>query len=239
MPELFQRKLIQILPERANEPTRTLSSVSNKGNYISLRPLIKATTEEEENFPFECCFAGFTKSCEVSKVDEATNKQSYKFDIHTNRLLDLPIQDTWADTYWKTWPSGDIEETGTLYPFGPDTKGVDFVELWQPINAETYTSKDNFLVGATEPNARSVTLKLDSDDYYGITVIIGDVVQGVLHKKKDKKDIAVLRCVVDKETLRFKKYEIKFGSSLLKFPSELPASLVVGSFINGWEIVEA
>lgn len=236
MPSLFQRKLIQIKPEKASEPTRTLSSVSNNGNYVSLRPYINVTPQVEE-FPFESSFAGLSTSCEVSRIDENNVKQSFKFDIHTNRILGIPFQDSAVDTYWETWASGDIEETGTVHPFGLDKEGIDFVELWQPLNADTYTSKTNFLVGETDSKARSVTLKLDSDDYYGIAVIVGDVVQGILNKKKTK-EISALRCVIDKETLRFKKYEIKFGPDLMKFPTELPVSLVVGSFINGWEIIE-
>lgn len=238
MPELFQRKLIQVVPGKANEPTRTLSSVSNEGHYVSLRPLINPSEEEEESFPFESCFAGFKKSCIVSKINDTTVKQTFSFDIHSNRILGLPMQETPLDTYWNTWLSGDIEETGTLHPFGDDKEGIDFIELWQPIKAETYESKDSFFIGKTGSDARSVTLKLDSEEYYGIVVIVGDFVQGLLHKKKAK-EISALRCVVDKETLRFKKYEIKFGVDLLKFPTEVPSSLVVGNFINGWEIIEA
>ncbi|XBW34699.1 hypothetical protein QEN19_000266 [Hanseniaspora menglaensis] len=237
MPYLFQRKLMQVLPGQADESTRTLSSVSNEGHYVSLRPFIKAAKDQEE-FPFESCFAGFNKSCIVSKIDEKTTKQTFLFDIHSNRVLGIPLQDAPLDTYWTTWVSGDIEERGTIHPNGPENEGIKFIELWQPIKAETYLSKDNFLVGSTDSTSRSITLKMDSEQYYGIVVIVGDVVQGLLHKKKAK-DISVLRCVVDKDTLRFKKYEIKFGEDLMKFPIEVPSSITVGSFINGWEIIES
>ena len=237
MPSLLQRKLMQVKPEDAYENTRTLTTTTDKGHYLSLRPLINPTAEQEE-FPFESLFGGLNNTISISNIDETTIKQDFSFGIHSNRVLGLPMQDAAVPTVWKTWESGDIQETGTVHPFGLDKEGVDFVELWQPLNAEAYQSKDDFRVGFTAENARSVTLKIDSKEFYGIVTIVGNIVQGLLHKKENP-SISCIRCVVDSETLRFKKYEIKFGESLLQFPSEIPESLVVGSFIHGWEVIEA
>lgn len=237
MPALLQRKLMQVKPNAAYENTRTYSTVTNEGHYVSLRPFINPSAEQEE-FPFESLFGGLNKTVEVTKVDDTTVKQSFSFGIHSNRILGLPMQDSPVHTVWKTWESGDMEETGTIHPFGLDKEGIDFVELWQPLDAEAYESKDTYRVGPTSDKARSVALKMDTKEYDGVVTIVGNIVQGLLHKKDDN-TISAVRCVVDSETLRFKKYEIKYGESLMQFPSELPESLVVGSFIHGWEVIEA
>lgn len=236
MPSLLQRKLMQIKPQEAYENTRTLTTTTNKGHYLSLRPLINPT-EEQEKFPFEALFGGSSDSVIVSKIDDKTVKQDFLFGIHSNRILGLPMQSFPLPTVWKTWESGDIQETGTVTPPGLNNEGIDFVELWQPLNADVYQSKDDYRVGLTADNARSIALKIDTKEFYGIVTIVGNVVQGLLHKKENN-TISALRCVVDAETLRFKKYEIKYGEAVLQFPSEIPESLVVGSFIHGWEIIE-
>lgn len=227
---------MQVKPQEAYENTRTLTTTTNSGHYLSLRPFINPTAEQEE-FPFEALFGGLNDSVIVSKIDNKTIKQDFLFGIHSNRILGLPMQSSPVPTVWKTWESGDIQETGTVNPPGLENEGVDFVELWQPLNADYYQSKDDYKVGLTAENSRSVTLKIDTKEFYGIVTIVGNIVQGLLHKKENS-TISAIRCVVDSETLRFKKYEIKYGESLLQFPSEIPESLVVGSFIHGWEIIE-
>lgn len=239
MPALLKRSLIKVGP-KANENTLTLSSVSNDGHYISLRPLVKPTTPEEKAFPFEWAFAGTKDDVAVTKEADGRTKQVFDFWFDSNKYLNIPNTHTGkVETYWEEWNSGCLEETGVIYPFGKDKEGVEFTELWQPLNP----NREEFVIAKdASTEATSIVFKTTSPEYNGLVVVVGQWIQGFLCKVggSTTDDINFVRyyreesdCIVLVQ---------KFGKDIAKFPHEFYA-VRKGNCVNAdgvkWQVIES
>lgn len=238
MPSLFKRIAFEVAGQ-PNERTLTLSSGSNDGHYISLRPLVNPSTPEEKDFPWEWAFAGTKDDVDVT-VKEDGVQQVFKFWFDANVYLKIPnTHNGEVDTFWRTWDSGCLKETGTVFPFGKDKEGVDFIELWQPVDAQ----RDELIIqNHADSQGRSITFKVDNDDYFGLLIVVGRWTQGFLAKKNGSshKDINFVR------TLETAKDETKtlreFGSEVSKFPTKFDGIKKGDNVdVNGltWEVIEA
>lgn len=238
MPSLFKRIAFEVAGH-PNERTLTLSSGSNDGHYISLRPLVKPATPEEKAFPWEWVFAGTKDDIDVT-VKENGAQQVFKFWFDANVYLNTPNTHRGAvDTFWETWDSGCLKESGTVFPFGKDKEGVDFVELWQPIDAE----RDEMIIqNHADSKGRSITFKVDNDQYSGLVIVVGRWTQGFLAKKggASTEGLSFVR------TLETAKGETKtleqYGADVAKFPTKF-TDIKKGDKVdvNGltWDIIEA
>lgn len=238
MPFLFKRISFEVAGQ-ASERTLTLSSGSNDGHYISLRPLLNPSTLEEKEFPWEWAFAGTKDTVEVNNKENGC-QQIYNFWFDANVYLQTPNTHRGPiDTFWATWESGLLKETGTVYPFGKDKDGVDFVELWQPVDAQ----REEFVIqDKAESKGRSVTFKVDNDQFYGLVIVVGRWAQGVLAQKGNSttKGLNFIRSV---ESVNGDiKNLIQFGSDVNKFPSVF-TKVKKGDEVeaNGltWNVIEA
>lgn len=210
MPGLFKRILFEVAGTQ-NERTLTLSSTSTDGHFISLRPLVKPATKEEIEFPWEWVFAGLNTNVNVSVAGNVTKQV---FDMGFDANVYLGIENTHRGsihTNWITWDSGCLQETGTVYPFGADKEGVDFVEVWQPIDA----NEEKFIMIDGEAKAKSITFQVDTDDFEGLLIVVGNYAQGYLAQKgtNTTKGLNFLRTYNDKVL-------VEFGSNVSKFPTD-------------------
>ncbi|CCK70985.1 Hri1p KNAG_0F03230 [Huiozyma naganishii CBS 8797] len=241
MPAICKRVLFEA-GGNVNERTLTLSSVSNDGHYISVRPLVKKNTEAEREFPFEWVFAGTKDHIEVTnETDGVTQKQVFDFWLDTNVYLGISNTHRGkVHTKWTTWESGLLLEQGTVFPFGKDGEGVDFKELWQPIDA----NRDELVIqDKLESQGRSVTFKVDNNEYFGLVVVVGKWVQGFLAKKNggSKRDLNFVRLVESAFAGKYTTLE-RYGVDADKFPCEFD-TVKKGDHVtaNGvqWEVIEA
>lgn len=242
MVSLNKRCAFQVGENPADERTLTLSSASNGGYYISLRPFVEPKDSESE-LPYEWAFAGSPKSLEAKKVDELRDEINFNFDFDTN--VHLNAENTHrgvVETHWKKWESGLVEERGQVFPFGPDKQAVSFFELWQPIDA----TRDEFVhiseKSADQSAARSVVLALDDDNYRGLVITVGKWTQGILFKKAEHtaKGINFLRACesADGKITTLLKYGVDFDRFPSTFVGQKDAELqgAAGAF---WKVVES
>lgn len=116
---------------------------------------------------------------------------------------------------------------------------MDFVELWQPVDAQ----RDELVIqDKAESKGRSVTFKVDDEQFYGLVIVVGRWAQGVLAQKGNStiKGLNFMRSV---ETNNGEiKNLIEFGSDVTKFPSAF-ADVKKGDKVevNGltWDVIEA
>lgn len=237
MPALLKRLAFQV-GNSINERTCTYSSVSDDGHFISLRPLVKPYTEGEKKFPFEWAFAGLNKDVTVKKVSEDEVTQDFDFWLDSNRYLNVPnTHKGIVNTNWKTWESGCMKETGTVFPFGVDKPGVEFMELWQPLDA-SQAEEAIAPIGGTGAKVRSIVLKADTSKFQGLMIVVGQWIQGYLSAKGGDsiEGISFIRAIEYGETI------FEYGTGVAKFPRTFD-DVEVGSSIHlggvGWEVIEA
>ncbi|KAH3903339.1 Hri1p SCDLUD_000965 [Saccharomycodes ludwigii] len=250
MVAVFKRELIQVIPNPPNERTFTLSTVTDKGHYISLRPLVKPTTEEEKKFPFEWGFGGRNTSVEIINVNSNSFKQNFVFELDLNEYLQIPnTHSGLINTLWTTWDSGCLEETGELFPFGKNKESVAFRELWQPIDPSKSVDFDHLTLkdGDDAHNGSketSVALHIDNDTFVGLVVVAGNILQGILFKKNDNtiKGTNFIRGIIASEEKKEFTYSIKYGEDVTSFPLDLFTkhdSIKVGDVISQWKVIES
>ncbi|SMN21246.1 similar to Saccharomyces cerevisiae YLR301W HRI1 Protein of unknown function that interacts with Sec72p and Hrr25p [Maudiozyma saulgeensis] len=238
MPALLKRIAFEVNGSLLEE-TNTITSESTDGHYISLRPLLHPT-KEQTAFPFEWAFAGTNKDITVSKVSEDTVKEDFLFGFDSNKYLHIPNQHEGpVETYWKTIHNGVREETGEIFPMGKAQPGVKFMEMWQPID---FSKQDLVITDGSVTKGRSVTLKIDTAEYFGLIIVVGQWIQGFLSKKgqHSTEGLSFIRAFETSQgtvnTL------VKYGSDFSKFPTLFDA-LSVGTVVdaNGasWETLEA
>ena len=241
MVSISKRYTFQVGDAPADERTLTLSSASNEGYYISLRPFVQPSDAEKE-FPFEWAFAGSPGTAKHTKLDELRENIDFDFEFDTNVHLEVANTHRGViETKWKKWESGLVEERGQVFPFGPEKQGVSFFELWQPIDA---TRADFVPLGensANQESARSVVLTLKDSNYKGLIVTVGSWTQGIIFKKDEHsvKGVSILRAV---ESEGKTKNLLQFGSDFDKFPTSYIAekgALVQGANNSQWEVVES
>lgn len=245
---LFKRLAFQVGPN-ISENTFTLSSVSKQGHFISLRPFTKPTKEQEE-FPFEWVFAGTNEHVKVTPTTDSEGNAVLQqdFDMQFDTNVYLGVENTHRgviNTFWKTWNSGCLEETGKVFPFGKDKEGVPFMELWQPVDPSV---KDLVMVNAGDGNSapasvRSVVLQVSAGQgYEGLIVIVGNWAQGYIAKEgvNSVEGLNFIRYYIEND--KASKVYTQFGADANKFPTEL-SSISVGSnvAVNGlkWDVIEA
>lgn len=238
MPSLFKRIAFEVAGQ-PNERTLTLSSGSNDGHYISLRPLVNPSTPEEKAFPWEWAFAGTKDDVDVT-VKENGAQQVFKFWFDANVYLDIPNTHRGSvNTFWETWESGAIKESGTVYPFGADKEGVNFIELWQPVDAQ----RDELIIqNHADSKGRSITFRVDNDEYTGLVIVVGRWAQGFLARKNGSttKDLNFIRTL---ETAQGETKTLRaFGTNINKFPTQF-TDIKKGDKVdvNGltWDVIEA
>ncbi|KAL3230065.1 Protein HRI1 [Nakaseomyces bracarensis] len=245
---LLKRLAFQVGPN-ISENTFTLSSVSKEGHFISLRPFTKPT-KEQEGFPFEWGFAGTKENLKAAptKDSEGNVVLQQDFDMGFDTNVYLGIENTHRgviNTFWKTWDSGCLEESGKVFPFGKDKEGIPFMELWQPIDPNV---KDMVMLEAGDgrfapSSVRSVVFKVSAGQgYEGLIVVVGNWAQGYIAKESTKsaEGINFIRYYIEGD--KASHYYTKFGSECNKFPTDL-SSVSVNSTVtvNGlkWDIIEA
>ncbi|KOG97983.1 Hri1p [Saccharomyces eubayanus] len=242
MPALFKRLLFQVGPQ-PGERTFTLSSVSNDGHYISLRPFVKPKGDSESAFPFEWAFAGTNETVKVKNLGDGVVTQDFNFWLDTNVYLNVPNTHRGEiNTTWKDWDSGCVEETGSVYPFGADKESVSFRELWQPVDP---SREDLVIVSPNNEtfssNAKSIVLKVNDEGYDGLVIIVGRWVQGFL-SKKNQSTIDGLNFIrlLENDSGKFESL-LSYGEEAKKIPQSYE-NLKKGSTItsNGlnWEVIE-
>lgn len=245
MPALLKRVAFQVglVP---NERAFALSSVSNDGHYISLRPFVKPQGPSEEAFPFEWAFAGTNKHVTVTQVKPNVVNQDFDFWFDVNVYLDAPNTHRGViKTTWETWESGCLAEAGTVFPEGLDNEGVSFFELWQPLDP---TKKE--LVMKSEKNeasadsAKSIVFKVaEGSGYDGLLIVTGKWAQGFLSKQNVGK-IEGLNFIRAQETETSSVAEVLFqyGNECNKFPRRF-TGVKVGDVVdvNGlkWDVIES
>ncbi|SCW00587.1 LAFE_0C07492g1_1 [Lachancea fermentati] len=241
MVSINKRLTFQVATNPADERTLTLSSTTNKGHFISLRPFVRPT-ESEKDFPYEWAFAGTSSHAKSSATDGDSITIDFNFQFDTNVYLNKENTHRGeVHTLWTTWESGCVEERGKVFPFGAENEGVDFFELWQPIDA----TRDEFVILGNEseqdPNARSIALTLNNGEFEGLIVVVGKWAQGILFKKNDHttKGVNILRAV-EKQKGQWQtllKYGADFDKFPVKFEAEEGASVVAGNAT--WEVIES
>lgn len=246
---LFKRLAFQVGPN-ISENTFTLSSVSKQGHFISLRPFTKPTKDQEE-FPFEWVFAGTSSHVKVKPTTDSEGNAVLQqdFDMEFDSNVYLNVENTHRgviNTFWKTWASGCLEETGKVFPFGKDKEGVSFMELWQPIDPNV---KDLTIVGggddyAAPTSVRSVVLQLTAGQgHEGLIVIVGNWAQGYIAKEGSNSaaGLSFIRYYISNE--KASKIYTEYGADANKFPTDLSSFGSTGSTItvNGlkWDVIEA
>ncbi|SCU83809.1 LAME_0C06766g1_1 [Lachancea meyersii CBS 8951] len=241
MVSISKRSTFQVGQELANEKTLTLSSTSNEGYLISLRPLVEPT-ESEKEFPFEWAFAGPPSSAKIEKKDELTDAIDFEFEYDTN--VQLNAENTHRGvikTVWKKWVSGLVEERGQVFPFGKDKEAVDFFELWQPLDA---TRSDFVMLDGNSENqetARSVVLSVDNAEFKGLVITVGRWTQGILFKKNEHtfNGLNILRALEQQDGTW--KTLLQYGPDFGNFPQTFAAP--VASSVDGgalkWKVVES
>ena len=239
MPSLLRRELFTVAGN-SNERTLTLSSTSNDGHYLSLRPLVKPTTEAETAFPFEWAFFGTNE--DIQSTIESPTKLTHVFDFGFDANVYLNTPNTHrgpVETHWIVWDSGCLQEAGFVFPFGSEKPGVEFMELWQPIDI----NRDEYvIVPEDKQKGRSVVLSVDCEKYHGMVIVVGKWVQGILADKRESTTLGLsfVRSVEESDG----KYKtlIKYGKDFEKFPTAFN-DLSVGSSVdvNGatWKVLEA
>ncbi|SCU99653.1 LANO_0F02982g1_1 [Lachancea nothofagi CBS 11611] len=241
MVSLNKRCTFQVGQDPANERTLTLSSSSNEGYFVSLRPFI-APKDSEKQFPFEWAFAGGPASARVEKKDDKTDVVYFDFDFDTN--VHLNAENTHRGTittYWKKWESGLVEERGQVFPFGTEKEGVDFFELWQPVDVDQDALTILSDKSPDQDIARSVVLTVDNADYKGLVVAVGRWAQGILFKKNEHsiKGVNFLRSV----ELANGQWETQFeyGTDADRFPQKFIASKGSTFYAKSlsWEVIES
>ncbi|AQZ13221.1 HRI1 (YLR301W) [Zygosaccharomyces parabailii] len=245
MPQLLKRLAFRVgaVP---NERTNTLTSISNDGHYISLRPLIQLNTASEEEFPFEWVFAGTSKDIKVTHVKQGVVKQDFNFWLDTNRYLNVPNSHCGEiNTVWTEWDSGSLAENGQVFPTGKGNPGVPFFELWHPLdpNRSDYV----LLSGKKEidlaAKAKSVVFKVvEGQGYDGMVIVTGNWAQGFLSKHDDGtvNGLNFLRTLTKYDGS--KEAFVLYGPDAEKFPQEY-SGFKVGdhAVLDGlkWEVIES
>ncbi|CCC69893.1 hypothetical protein NCAS_0D03120 [Naumovozyma castellii] len=238
MPSLLKRILFEVAGH-PNERTLTLSSASNDGHFISLRPLVKPSTEAEKKFPFEWAFAGTNANIKITPKSEGVAAQDFNFWFDANVYLNVPNTHRGeVNTTWTTWESGCIQETGKVFPFGKDKEGVSFMELWQPVDA----NRDELIItNDANSKGKSIVFKVDNAEYEGLVIVVGKWTQGFLSKKNGNsiEGLNFLR-LLERESGKVEAL-VDYGKDAQKFPRDF-ANLKKGSSVdvNGltWEVIE-
>ncbi|SCU82755.1 LAMI_0C00760g1_1 [Lachancea mirantina] len=241
MASISKRVTFQVGAGAADERTLTLSSMSNDGHLISIRPFV-TPSKNEKSFPFEWGFACTSDGAKINKLDSKSMTIDFNFEFDTNVQLEKENTHRGViNTSWKTWDSGLVEERGQVFPFGAEKEGVSFFELWQPIDP----AEHRFVSIQSEPQAasgaRSVVLSLNNGQYRGLIVVVGIWIQGILFKENDssQESINFLRAI---ETPAGEwTYLIQFGPDFDKFPNSINvkqgSSVLAGS--TSWTVIES
>lgn len=237
MPQLLKRIAFGVGSTIA-ERTCTFSSVSNKGYYISLRPFVDVK-ENEKEFPLEWAFCGKPSNVTVKQVDEKLITQDFNFWLDTNDYL--KVKDTHqgeVNTKWEIWDTGTLKESGTVYPLGKEKPGVDFIEIWQPMNVN---ESDEVVNTNGDNKGRSIVLEVDNDEYEGLIVIVGKWIQGYLSNIDDgtHKGLSFIRAIEkdDKSDITFK-YGIDSSKFVTTGIDDLKLNDTVSANGLKWKVVE-
>lgn len=245
MPSLLSRVVFQVGPV-PNERASVLSSVSNDGHFISLRPFVRPKNASEEAFPLEWAFAGTNQNVVVKQKSEGVVTQDFDFWFDSNAYLNIPNTHRGViNTLWETWESGSISETGSVFPAGRDFDGVSFFELWQPVDP---TREELVLANAkneaTASSAKSVVFKTaENSGYDGLVIATGRWAQGFLSKQLDG-TVGGLNFIRTLETGNSNTAEVlfQFGQEADKFPRKFDG-VKIGDVVdvNGlkWEVIES
>lgn len=245
MPELLKRLVFQVGPV-PNERAFALSSVSNDGHLISLRPFVKPQGPSEQKFPFEWAFAGTNKDVAVTQVKPNVVNQDFSFWFDANVYLNVPNTHRGViKTSWETWESGCIAETGEVFPHGGDKDGISFFELWQPLDP----TKEELVIKAekneaTAASAKSIVFKTASGSGYdGLVVVTGKWAQGFL-SKQNVGTIEGLNFIrtQEVETSSVAEVVLQYGEECQKFPREFNG-VKLGDVVDvdglKWEVIES
>lgn len=245
MPSLLKRIAFQVGPV-PNERAFALTSLSDDGHFISMRPFVKPSGPSEQKFPFEWAFAGTNKNVTVTKVKEGVVNQDFNFLFDVNVYLNLPESHRGEiKTTWTNWESGCIAENGHVYPAGADQEAVPFFELWQPLDP----TKKELVIPFNEKDlesktAKSIVFKVSSDSGYdGMLIVTGKWSQGFLSKKNDGtiKGLNFIRSV-ETDDSSAPQTLLKYGVDSAKFPKKFnnvkkgDAVAVEGL---KWEVIES
>ncbi|CAH01291.1 Hri1p [Kluyveromyces lactis] len=239
MVSLTKRVLFEVIPNPPDETTLTLSSTTNKGHYISVRPFVNA---EGKEFPFEWAFGGTSDHIELKKINERANSLNFNFKFDTNVKLNVPETHRGViKTVFKTWDSGLVEETGSVFPWGTEGTEVKFRELWQPVDptrlefVELNNEKD------VDQAANSIALSVDNEEYEGLVIVVGRWIQGILFKKgvNTLDGINLFRSQIDEKNSIVSL--VKFGADADKFPQEVllnEGSITTSKGLE-WSVIES
>lgn len=245
MPQLLKRLAFRVgaVP---NERTNTLTSISNDGHYISLRPLINLKTTAEEEFPFEWVFAGTSKHIKVTPVKKGVIKQDFNFWLDTNTYLNVPNSHRGEiNTVWTQWESGSLAENGQVFPTGIENPGVPFFELWHPLdpNRPEYVLLSDQQASSSTVAARSVVFKVAAGQVYdGLVIVTGNWAQGFLSKHGDGtvNGLNFLRTLKKEDGT--KEAFVLYGPDADKFPQHY-SGFKVGDHVElqglKWQVIES
>ncbi|CDO95348.1 unnamed protein product [Kluyveromyces dobzhanskii CBS 2104] len=239
MVTLTKRVLFEIIPNGPDETTLTLSSTTNKGNFISVRPFVNTKGKE---FPFEWAFGGTSDNMEVEKIDERANAIDFNFKFDTNVKQELPETHRGViKTVFKTWDAGLVEETGSVFPWGADGTEVKFRELWQPVDPTRLEFVELANADEVDQNANSIALTVDNEEYNGLVIVVGRWVQGILFKKgvNSLAGINLIRSQINEKNSISDL--VKFGPDATKFPKEIllkEGSTTISSGLE-WTVIES
>lgn len=237
MPSLLKRVVFQV-GSVPNERAFALSSVSNDGHFVSLRPLCKPVTKAEKEFPFEWAFGGTNRDVTVTEVKEGVVKQDFNFGFDANVYLNTPnTHRGLIETLWENWDSGCIAETGKVYPAGVDKEGVSFFELWQPVDP----SKEELVMEASDTGKSIVFKTKNGSGYDGLFIVTGQWSQGFLSKNGEgtTKGLNFIRLLERPSGL---KILLRYGVDFEKFPTKV-CGVSKGDVLNfggiEWEVIES
>lgn len=242
---LLKRIVFQVGPV-PNERAFGLTSLSNDGHFISLRPFVKTHGPSEEQFPFEWAFAGTNKNNTVTKVKEGVVNQDFNFLFDVNVYLNVPNTHRGEiKTVWTNWESGCIAENGHVYPAGADQEAVPFFELWQPLDP----TKAELVIPLKEEDlkaksAKSIVFQVGNDSGYdGLLIVTGKWSQGFLSKKNDGtiKGLNFIRSLETNDSSSLQTL-LNYGVDSAKFPTNFN-NVKKGDVVNAgglkWKVIES
>lgn len=242
---LLKRIAFQVGPV-PNERAFAMTSLSNDGHFISLRPFVKTHGPSEEEFPFEWAFAGTNKNNTVTNVKEGVVNQDFNFLFDVNVYLNVPNTHRGEiKTIWTNWESGCIAENGHVYPAGADKEAVPFFELWQPLDP----TKSELVIPFKEEDlkaksAKSIVFKVGSDSGYdGLLIVTGKWSQGFLSRKNDGtiKGLNFIRSLETNDSSSLQTL-LSYGVDSAKFPTKfniVKKGDVVDAGGLKWEVIES
>lgn len=245
MPQLLKRLAFQV-GSVLDERTTTFTSISNDGHYISLRPLVNLNTASEEEFPFEWVFAGLNTDVKLEPLRDGVVKQDFRFWLDTNAYLNFPNTHRGeVNTVWTQWDSGSVAENGEVFPTGVNNPGVQFFELWHPLDptrVDQVLLNDPITTAKASKSCCTVFKVAPGESYDGMVIVTGRWAQGFLskHNNASVDGLNFLRTVELEDGTR--DALVLYGPDAEKFPQEYLGYHAGGSVeVHGlkWDVIES